>query len=403
MVFSSYYKMKWQLFSAPTDKPLHEAEKTTLPSSPLRAESRTAFQPPVEVAIDPEKIEGTGGFKLFVDDVSVNAGVSSDQLLVSRSVIYMSDMLGDRRFIAALDSVSSFSNFDFLYFDMRNRTNWGVRLYDNRSFYVTPSNQTGSALLDRRQLYRETGLVGIVSYPFDRYHRIDGGLGYESRDFFFPVPVTVNGVPAYQYVPRRDNFPVITGSFSGDTTIFRQWGPLSGRRYDVGVSYAPDMKGGGTLTNDFTLDARQYLQLSSRTLLAARVFAGYSTGSFPNFYYFGGLNTLRGYDFRSIIGNQAAFANLEFRFPLIDLLATPVFALQQVRGTLFLDIGGARFGGQPYKFIKGGRLVDGQASVGYGVSFDFMGLELHWDFAKRTDLKTTNGKFRTEFWVGETF
>jgi outer membrane protein assembly factor BamA len=157
------------------------------------------------------------------------------------------------------------------------------------------------------------------------------------------------------------------------------------------------------LTNDYQIDARQYLQLSSRTLLAARLFAGYSTGNLPNFYYFGGLNTLRGYDFRSIIGNQAAFANLEFRFPLIDVLAMPFMVLQQVRGNLFFDIGGAKFSGQPYKFIKGGRLVNGAASVGYGLSLNFLGLELHWDFARRTDLKQSYGKYRTEFWIGETF
>ena len=57
MVFSSYYKGRWQLFSTPTDKPLHAAEKTVIPSAPLQAENRTPFQPPVEVAIDPEKIE----------------------------------------------------------------------------------------------------------------------------------------------------------------------------------------------------------------------------------------------------------------------------------------------------------------------------------------------------------
>ena len=80
------------------------------------------------------------------------------------------------------------------------------------------------------------------------------------------------------------------------------------------------------LTNDYTLDARQYLPISSRALLATRLFAGYSRGDFPNFYYFGGLNTVRGYEFRSIIGTQAAFANVELRFPLIDVLATPIMA-----------------------------------------------------------------------------
>ena len=123
----------------------------------------------------------------------------------------------------------------------------------------------------------------------------------------------------------------------------------------------------------------------------------------PNFYYFGGLNTIRGYPFRSIIGTQAAFANFEFRFPLIDVLVTPLLVLTNVRGQLFFDIGGAKFQGQPYKFAENRRLVNGVASVGYGFSLNMLGLELHWDFAKRTDLKNTSGGFRTEFWVGETF
>ena len=43
------------------------------------------------------------------------------------------------------------------------------------------------------------------------------------------------------------------------------------------------------------------------------------------------------------------------------------------------------------------------AAVGYGLSFNMLGLELHWDFAKRTDLRNVYGKFRTEFWIGEVF
>jgi hypothetical protein len=77
--------------------------------------------------------------------------------------------------------------------------------------------------------------------------------------------------------------------------------------------------------------------------------------------------------------------------------------LTNVRGNLFFDIGGAKLPGQPYTFRKNGRLVDGVASVGYGLSFNFLGMELHWDFARRTDLKQTAGSFRTEFWIGETF
>ncbi len=287
MVFASYYKRRWQLFSTPTDKPLHAAEKTTLPSAPMTAESRPSFQPPVEVAIDEDKIERPRGFKLFVDDVEVNAGVTSDQLLVSRSTIFMSDMLGNRRFIASLDSVSSFSNFDFLYFDLQHRTNWGFRLFDQRSFYLTPTNATGE-LFERHQLYRETGLMGIVSYPFDRYHRIDTGIGYENRNYALPVSDAQGNLFLISF---NDSFPIASSTFSGDSTIFKQFGPVSGRRYEISGSYAPDIKRGGTLSNDYTIDARQYLQVTSRSLLAARLFVGYSRGNVPNFYYFGGLNT----------------------------------------------------------------------------------------------------------------
>jgi Tol biopolymer transport system component len=404
MVFSSYYKQRWQLFSTLTDKPLHAAEKTTLASAPLDAASRPTFQPPVEVALDEEKIERASSAKLFVDDVQVNAGISSDQLLISRSVIYMSDMLGNRRFVAALDSVSSFSNFDFLYLDMQHRTNWGFRLFDNRSFY-TSQNQEQIDINDRiRQTYRETGAMALISYPFNRYQRVDVGVGYETRDISYPfVQVTDDDQLQLNFLERRDNFPFVNTSFSGDTAQFRSFGPIAGHRYEFNIGYAPDVRRGGTLTNDYSIDARQYIPLSARTLIAARVFLGYSRGTLPNFYYFGGLNTVRGYDFRSIIGNRAGFANLEFRFPLIDALVTPLVVFQQIRGLLFVDVGGAQLTGQPYRFAQGGRLKDGVAAVGYGIAFDFLGLELHWDFAKRTNLRSTDGKFRASFWIGQTF
>ena len=94
----------------------------------------------------------------------------------------------------------------------------------------------------------------------------------------------------------------------------------------------------------------------------------------------------------------------------------PWMVLQQVRGDLFFDIGGAKLNGQPCTFRQNGRLaiIDvpvpagkppacGAASIGYGLSFNMLGLELHWDFAKHTDLKQSYGKYRTEFWIGETF
>jgi len=410
LVFASYYKGQWRLYSTTTDKPLHAAEKTTLPSAPIAPEQRSVFRSTSEFFIDEEKIERTGGFKLFFDDVDVAAGVTSDQLLLSRSTLYMSDMLGNRRFIASLDSVDTFSNFDFLYLDLHRRLNWGARLFDNRAFYALPRSFESRGL-NRRQAYRETGAIGLISYPFTRYHRIDTGAGFMSRsytfldfsggdtdgdgDIDFDDPEALN---------IRNNFPLVSTTFSGDSAVWKFFGPVSGRRYQLSATYAHDTKEGGTLTRDVILDWREYKQLTSRSLFAARVYGAWSEGNFPSIHYFGGLNTLRGYDFRTFFGQYAGFANLEFRFPLVDVLATPLMVLQQMRGVLFLDVGTAWFKGQPFDFRgDDGRLKDGAASVGWGFQVNILGLPLNWDFAKRFDGKKLEGGFRTSFWVGQTF
>ncbi len=395
LVFASFYKGGWTLYITDTSEPVRKVETITLPEEPLKSKERSRFLAPIEVALNPDEFSGRRKLKLFIENVDVNAGVTSDQTFVSNSVIYMSDMLGDRRFIASLDSVSTFSNFDFLYLDLRKRLAWGARVFDDRTYYVTQDNLTDPTL-DRKRLYRQTGALGLLSYPFDRYHRLDGGIGYMVRDITYPAEL--GGFS------RSDNFPIVTATFSGDSAVFKSFGPISGRRYQVTTQYLADVDhGGSALSTDVTTEFRQYFQTSSRTLFAARMFAGYSDGTFPNFYYFGGLNTLRGYDFRTFVGNRAFYGNFEWRFPLIDVLASPIIQLREIRGSIFFDIGGAWFDNQDFTFMKDGRLADGRAAVGYGISFRMFGLELHWDFAKRTDLKNVDDGTRTSFWIGQTF
>jgi hemolysin activation/secretion protein len=91
------------------------------------------------------------------------------------------------------------------------------------------------------------------------------------------------------------------------------------------------------------IDFREYLPHHAAQRFRVPRVRGYSDGDFPQPFYFGGFDTVRGFEFRELVGDRAFYTNLEWRFPLIDLLATPVFAFQGIRGRIFLDVGGAWF------------------------------------------------------------
>jgi outer membrane protein assembly factor BamA len=159
----------------------------------------------------------------------------------------------------------------------------------------------------------------------------------------------------------------------------------------------------------YNLDFRAYKQLTRRSLLAWRVATAYSAGDRETYYAFGGINQLRGWDYRDFFGSRIAYSNLEFRFPLFDQLSFPFGGgIGPIRGFLFLDVGAAWFEddlfwdpelriirtdqqtGQPIGFqfwdSENNRLQDGRASYGFGFQFFFIGgLQFNWSWAKRLE------------------
>jgi outer membrane protein assembly factor BamA len=169
-------------------------------------------------------------------------------------------------------------------------------------------------------------------------------------------------------------------------------------------------------------DLRKYLRLGSTdTLLAMRFYGFYGRGDNPAIQYFGGNNQMRGYEYYSFSGNQGFYANVELRFPLVHLAATPIGLLGPVRGTVFFNIGGAHYKDQPYKFatsgegysyvndpifgekVSGLRLVDGRASFGFGLQVFLLGYPMHFDWSRLTDLQTVSDQSRFDFWIGFDF
>jgi outer membrane protein assembly factor BamA len=228
-----------------------------------------------------------------------------------------------------------------------------------------------------------------------------------------------DGSQGFLVAAREDNYPTAGVSLVSDTVLYRAWGPLSGRRFSISYSYAPDFKAeddpnttrienSNTLSSDVSVDLRHYFKITERSLIAVRLFGAHSTGNFPNVYYFGGLDTLRGLDFREQIGNTVGYANLEYRFPLIDILAFPIGAFRDIRGQVFVDVGGAALKDQTFQFADEDeegkwRLKDGRASYGFGFQISLLGLQLHWDFAKLWDFRQTLSGLKTSFYIGAQF
>ena len=416
LVFSAYYKRRFTLYIADAKKSVRRLPDLAPSISPAGPESLRPFQPAIEVAIDPEKIKPRGSRKLSLEDAQVVAGVNTDQTFVSNTVLIFGDNLGDRRLIAQFQSLSSFTNFNFIYYNLRQRLQKGFALFDDRTYFLG-FDQSRNELTRGRRIYRQTGALGLLSYPLSRYYRVEGQLGYISRKFDFPFVIQNNdGTQAFFVESRSDNFPTAGVSLIGDTVLYQEWGPLSGRRFALSYSYSPDFKkdtntlvpgqhDSGTLSSDVTVDIRRYFKITERSLIAVRLFGAYSTGNFPNIYYFGGLDTLRGLDFREQIGNKVGYANFEFRFPLIDVLQLPIGAFRNIRGQVFLDVGGAALQDQRFRFWDANdrRLIDGKAAYGLGFQLSLLGLDLHWDFARLWDFKKTLSGFKTSFYIGAQF
>jgi Tol biopolymer transport system component len=411
IVFSGFQAGRFQLYMADAKKPVKKLEEKALPPAPLTPTAVAGFVPAVEVTIDPEKNSRPKKFKLFLENAGGIVGVNSDQTFVSQVRLDFTDYLGDKRGIFIFDSVSTFSNFRVGYFNLKRRLQWGLQLYDVRTFFYGISD-AGFITRDRRIL-KETGLSVDAYYPVTRYTRVEANVGFISRTLDVPFYNTNNPPPGQTYqiqvIPERsDNDPTAGVGFSYDAIRYKSFGPHGGRAFDVHFQYTPDLKDGGTLTRDAYVQARMYVPISRRTLFAFRAFGGISDGNFPTVFYFGGLDTLRGFDFRSQIGNRNFYVNTEFRFPLVDVIATPILAFQGIRGHVFFDFGGAWLKDQPFQFWDGDnrRLADGLAAWGAGFSVYFLGLPWNVDFSRQLKSRFNNyspGGTQVTFFIGETF
>ena len=349
VVFSGYQAGRFQLYVADAKKPYKRLEEKALPPAPIVPRRDGRVRPGHRGRRRPR--EGREGRSSSCSSTTSarTPGVNSDGTFVSSARLSFSDYLGDRRAVLIWDTLAGYSNINAIYFNLKRRLQWGLQAYDNRIYFLGV-NQLGELVSDRGSCARP-GSTSSASTP-SRATR-----GWRARSASSPGRSTrrtsitnADGTQGQIVLPRSDDTLQASVGFGYDATRYKSFGPHGGQALSVNYRYLPDFKDGGTLSRDLTAEARVYVPISRRTNLAFRAFGGASTGAVPTVYAFGGLDTLRGYDYRTLIGNRIAYLNAEFRFPLIDVLITGIgLNFGGVRGRVFLDVGGAWLEGEDFQ------------------------------------------------------
>ena len=452
VAFVSYYKGEYGLHVIDLKEPLRTAASSDFGSpGPI-----IDFQAPLAHTFLAENRRRKGTFeKMFLDGVPpVNVGLTSGGDLFGGTALSFADVLGDRQFTLVAASVSQYRTMAFSYADLSRRFQYAVQGYSQTQFYY---GQLGGILYDpvySQLLSRDAALAtrtmrggtffGI--YPMNRYARLQFSAGlvnyreqYNDPDVQF-VSDEFQQENFGRNLFRDGTFAPLSVELIQETTVFREFGPLSGSTMSLGYSLAPKM--GGLLSRQTVdLDARRYIRLGTSGLLALRARAFRSWGDYPDFLFFGGNSEMRGYSYLEFLGQNVFFGNAELRFPFIEAMLTPLGVLGGIRGVMFFNVGSGWFNDTGFKFwdtsdevytrpasgfeqpegeprrISGFRLRDGRASYGIGLETFALGFPVHFDWSWRTlfnkqwedalfELEGGSNRFRRprfDIWIGYDF
>ncbi|UCF67297.1 MAG: PD40 domain-containing protein [Acidobacteriota bacterium] len=384
------------------------AQRTTEPDDDEDADLRP-FSPPLELTLDPDRTEDYK-LKWKLDEPQIEVGVTDDGRFLSDIALSFSDLLGNQRIFVQSSSVSQFANVTAAYLNVTRRIDWGAFISDYRDFYLV-AEAGGSFDTERRT--RVTSVGAFSSYPLSRHYRLEGEVAYAQERSDIPF---VDQTGSVSFFRQSNDYPVMTLSFVGDTVRAGSfYGPLHGHRFRVGVSGIKFVSGdldGETLYR-LNFDYRGYQRVTSRSLLAFRLAGLLSRGEVSTVYSLGGYNQLRGFRYREFFGENVAYSNFEFRFPLFDAIFWSFgVPTGPVRAFAFVDVGAAWFEDEVIGFdpitlepITGrlaydsrtgtfrefktrdenDKLQDVHASAGLGIWLPFLGLPMNWSFSRIFD------------------
>lgn len=295
------------------------------------------------------------------DIVYGNAGYNTFFGVQGSTIMAFSDMLGNHQIFLLADLLIDLKNSDYaLEYDyLPTRMNYSILGEHMARFLYLTSPLTSNYDIYRFQTY---SLSLGTSYPFDRYNRLETGVGL--------INLTRENLDETFEPTQNRNLIVPSLRYVHDNSFFGYISPINGSRYYISLYGTPKITGDGISFATAMVDYRDYIKLfSTFYTFAWRVFAGTSQGPNPQEFFIGGTENwinarfdgdfipvrnaedlqfltpvvpMRGFDYNAKFGNNFALLNMELRFPMFGFLsAGPLPLFETLFGTAFVDVGSA--------------------------------------------------------------
>ncbi|MEI8134193.1 MAG: hypothetical protein WCH46_03820 [bacterium] len=340
-------------------------------NNPNVERSRYDFRPRPPVQTITNFKDSTGNYiarnykVIFTPDIILgSAGYTGYYGLQGSAQLLFSDELGNHQLYGATNLLLDLKNSDFVldYFNLTDRTNYGVQLlHSSRLLYTSPDPgyEAYGTLISR---FSEDGATGLASHPLDRFNRFDFTL---SARLLQKEQISTAAGDAVD-IATKTRFALSPSiNLIHDDVLWSYFYPKAGTRYNIGVALAPSLLKNmlGFVTPQ--LDFRHYFKIFGDLNFAIRASGAASFGPNPQRFFLGGVDgwinrlfstttypltdpedvafysvgtPLRGFPYNERIGTKYGLVNLAVRFPFPILVSGIPLALMS---EAFLDAGSA--------------------------------------------------------------
>ena len=338
------------------------------------------------------------------DLIYANAGYSSLYGLLGTTVISFSDVLGNHRIIGLTSLQIDLKNSDYglAYYYLPERINYGFEAFHTARFVFL-----SRGIFSNLYRFRNYGAIGSLSYPLNRFYRIEAGLSWlnvSSENLDNPAEET-----------EKVSYIIPSATFVHDNVLWGYTAPVEGTRYRFDVFGNPGLNSDKLSFYSLLGDYRTYFRLGEDYSFAFRLSGGYSGGANPQRFFIGGIDNwinrsfattdiplesasdfafltpalpLRGFNYAERIGTKYGLMNLEFRFPLIKYLLTGALPIlfSNILGVAFVDVGSAWDNTKKLKFFdrnENNHIItkDLLVGTGFGARIFFLYFLLRFDMA----------------------